>query len=216
MVCTRSRAASVALDASPERRQSQAEARKHGASKRKLFDCCTDCPASVSGTPEVAKLGTERCASLDSAPPTPKTVDRERPQSESPAVPAPALHPALEPVMQLAMKGWCSNLVALQPKVQVSDATLLGAVALMREFAVQRPDVVGLLHTSGPHLFTYTCAAMWMASKTGDIRTAIPNRTLMSQACQIHPQALSDFELDLCVSLNWEVTKVLRAADLLQ
>ena len=45
---------------------------------------------------------------------------------------------------------------------------------------------------------------------------AIPNRTLMSQACQIHPQALSDFELDLCVSLNWEVTKVLRAADLLQ
>ncbi len=45
---------------------------------------------------------------------------------------------------------------------------------------------------------------------------AIPNRTLMSQACQIHPQALSDFELDLCVSLNWEVTKVLRAANLLQ
>lgn len=30
----------------------------------------------------------------------------------------------------------------------------------------------------------------------------------MSQACQIHPQALSDFELDLCLSLNWEVTKV--------
>ena len=76
-------------------------------------------------------------------------------------------HPGLSVLLQ----GWRTNLVALQPKVQVSDATLLGAVALMREFAAQRSDVVALLHTSGPHLFTYTCAAMWMASKTGDIRT---------------------------------------------
>ena len=80
------------------------------------------------------------------------------------------------PACPTLLQGWRSNLVALQPKVQVSDATLLGAVALMREFAAQRSDVVALLHTSGPHLFTYTSAAMWMASKTGDNRTGASGR----------------------------------------
>lgn len=44
---------------------------------------------------------------------------------------------------------------------------------------------------------------------------AIPNRTLMSLACQLHPQVLTDFELDLCLSLRWGLTGVLRAAGVL-
>jgi hypothetical protein len=43
----------------------------------------------------------------------------------------------------------------------------------------------------------------------------IPNRTLMSQATCIHPQALTDFELDLCTSLDWDIASVLRAHALL-
>lgn len=56
------------------------------------------------------------------------------------------------------------------------------------------------------------CAAVTAATAAA----AVPNRALMSRACQIHPQALSDFELDLCISLNWDITKLLRAHDLLQ
>jgi hypothetical protein len=71
----------------------------------------------------------------------------------------------------LLPQNWRGNLVALQPKVQVADATLLGAMALMREFATLRLDLSGTLHSSPPHLFTYTAAAMWLVSKTCDIRT---------------------------------------------
>ena len=62
-----------------------------------------------------------------------------------------------------------------------------------------------------------TCfpAALWMASKLCGVRNSIPNRSLMSQATQANPQALSDFELDMLTSLNWDVAAVLRRAGLL-
>ena len=58
-------------------------------------------------------------------------------------------------------------------------------------------------------------AALWMASKLCGVRTSIPNRSLMSQATQANPQALSDFELDMLTSLNWDAAAVLRRAGLL-
>jgi hypothetical protein len=52
-------------------------------------------------------------------------------------------------------------------------------------------------------------------AKLCGVRTQIPNRSLMSQATHVHPQALADFELDLLFSLEWDVAAVLRQHRLL-
>ena len=43
----------------------------------------------------------------------------------------------------------------------------------------------------------------------------VPNRSLVSLATGVDPQALSDCELDVLKSLDWDVAAVLRARGLL-
>ena len=56
---------------------------------------------------------------------------------------------------------------------------------------------------------------MWLVAKITGVRTQIPNRSLMSQACHLNATAISDFELDLLFSLNWNAAAVLRLHGLL-
>lgn len=58
-------------------------------------------------------------------------------------------------------------------------------------------------------------AALWLAAKLCGVRTSIPNRSLMSQATRVDAQALSDFELDLLFSLDWDAAGVLARQGLL-
>jgi hypothetical protein len=39
----------------------------------------------------------------------------------------------------------------------------------------------------------------------------IPNLTLMSQSAQVNSKALAELEMEICVSLDWDVSSVLRA-----
>lgn len=58
-------------------------------------------------------------------------------------------------------------------------------------------------------------AALWLAAKLCGVRTSIPNRSLLSQATRVDAQALSDFELDLLFSLDWDAAGVLARQGLL-
>ena len=59
--------------------------------------------------------------------------------------------------------------MTLQPLVQVGDEVLLGALELIRELAVARPDLAPTLHASAPHMYTYLAAGerLWVIEVLG-------------------------------------------------
>ncbi|KAI3427247.1 hypothetical protein D9Q98_007181 [Chlorella vulgaris] len=132
----------------------------------------------------------------------------------SPSVPG-TLPGSLETSLLYALQAWRQHLVRLQPLVKISDDVLLGALAVMREFAAVRLDLAPCLNAAHPHLWSYLAAALWMVAKLCGIRTQIPNRSLICQVTQVLPEALSALELDLLFSLDWNVAALLRQQGLL-
>ena len=59
-------------------------------------------------------------------------------------------------------------------------------------------------------------ACWWIALKHCSVRTAVPNRTLMSRATNADPAMLADRELAALVGMDWEVNAVLRMYGLLE
>jgi hypothetical protein len=57
-------------------------------------------------------------------------------------------------------------------------------------------------------------ACWWVALKHCSVRTAVPNRTLMTRATGASAALLADRELAALVGMDWEVAGVLRAAGL--
>lgn len=197
---------------------------RKSSTKRRLFAAeeCEGCAAVPPPTsaPETffgrQDSSTSALTCLDSAPSEeaagPSTPEQGAAGRRSPA--EAGFH-ALEAPLLYALQAWRQQLVALQPLVQLEDAVLLGAVELVRELMASRPELVPTLHASVPHLYTYLAAALWLAAKLCGVRTSIPNRSLMSQATRVDAQALSDFELDLLFSLDWDAAGVLARQGLL-
>ncbi len=59
-------------------------------------------------------------------------------------------------------------------------------------------------------------ACYWAALKHCSVRTAVPNRALMSKATGTDPVALAQREVDALVTLNWDVNAILRVVGLVQ
>lgn len=59
-------------------------------------------------------------------------------------------------------------------------------------------------------------ACYWMALKHCSVRTAVPNRTLMSRATGCEPVQLGEGELAALLWLEWEVNAVLRLSGLVK
>ena len=59
-------------------------------------------------------------------------------------------------------------------------------------------------------------ACYWTALKHCSVRTAVPNRSLMSKATATDPPTLGQREVDALVTLEWEVNAVLRVVGLVQ
>lgn len=59
-------------------------------------------------------------------------------------------------------------------------------------------------------------ACYWTALKHCSIRTAVPNRSLMSKATATDPTTLGQREVDAMVTIEWEVNAVLRVVGLVQ
>jgi hypothetical protein len=70
-------------------------------------------------------------------------------------------------------------MVVLQPAAVISDEVLVGALSVMRELMLARPDIQHQMHMSATSLFTYSAAAFWAVAKL------IGNRTGES-GCQVH------------------------------
>ncbi|KAL4447914.1 hypothetical protein ABPG75_005133 [Micractinium tetrahymenae] len=202
----------------------QRAAQLASSTKRRLFAAeeCEGCDAAAPSTsaPETffgrQDSSTSTLTCLDAAPSEeaagPSTPEQGVAGRRSSA--AAGFH-SLEAPLLYALQAWRQQLVALQPLVQIEDSVLLGAVELVRELAASRPDLAPTLHASVPHLYTYLAAALWLAAKLCGVRTSIPNRSLMSQATRVDAQALSDFELDLLFSLDWDAAGVLARQGLL-
>lgn len=54
-------------------------------------------------------------------------------------------------------------------------------------------------------------ACWWIALKHCSVRTAVPNRTLMSRATNSDPEMLADREIAALVGMDWDVNAVLRS-----
>jgi hypothetical protein len=105
---------------------------------------------------------------------------------------------------------WRRQLEFLQPLVEIGDEILYGAIFITQTIAMSHPSMPRKLSNNDGTLEHYAAAAMWLAAKFIGARTRIPNRTLMSQAVRMYPQALSDFELDICCLLDWNVSQVFK------
>lgn len=58
-------------------------------------------------------------------------------------------------------------------------------------------------------------ACFWIALKCCSIRTAVPNRALMSKATKADPNVLGERELGALIAMDWEAIAVLRMHGLL-
>lgn len=67
-------------------------------------------------------------------------------------------------------QAWRQELVRLQPLVKLGDEVLLGALALVREFATVCPTQRQLMATSPPHLYTYLAAGEQGQGQLGQVR----------------------------------------------
>lgn len=59
-------------------------------------------------------------------------------------------------------------------------------------------------------------ACYWTALKHCSVRTAVPNRSLMSKATATDPTTLGLREVDAMVTMEWEVNAVLRVVGLVK
>jgi hypothetical protein len=62
-------------------------------------------------------------------------------------------------------------MIALQPAVVIRDEILLGALCILKEVVVVRPDLYDTFHNSPPHLYAFAAAAMWLVAKMMGVRT---------------------------------------------
>ncbi|PSC73944.1 hypothetical protein C2E20_3151 [Micractinium conductrix] len=215
---------------SPTKRSRRAP-RSKAPIKRRLFEAeqesgreASSCPLPVAPPPEEPELEVQdsACSTITAlyiasedgvaagGPPTPEQRGRRAP----PLQPA-ALCKSLELPLAYTLQAWRNQLVRLQPLVRLGDEVLLGALAVVRGLAAARPDLAPILDASVPHVYAYLAAALWMCAKLCGVRTSIPNRSLMSQATSVDPQALTDYEMDLLQSLDWDVAGLLAQQGLL-
>lgn len=117
---------------------------------------------------------------------------------------------------------WSNELKRLQPKVYVSEHLVECGLALFRHLRLVQWHALldgNLSHEQLSCQLTLRhdlAACYWTALKHCSVRTAVPNRSLMSKATATDPTTLGQREVDAMVTMEWEVNAVLRVVGLVQ
>ena len=150
-------------------------------------------------------------AAATSAPGLPHTADLLAPRPEALTLPAqfsprPSLTPLLPSPCQVHVSEHlieCGLCLFRHLRIVQSAAALDGRLPLH----ALRNDVL-CLHD--------LAACWWIGLKCCSVRTAVPNRALMSKATDCYPAMLGDRELAALLTLEWDANALLREAGLIQ
>ncbi|WPT17497.1 hypothetical protein PSENEW3_00005500 [Picochlorum sp. SENEW3] len=114
---------------------------------------------------------------------------------------------------QLVM--WTEKLLQLQPKVHMSPHIMECGLCLFKQLRKKQlkswsqgklPDS----YISNRDLMIHDLVACWwIAMKHCSVRTAVPNRTLLSRATDSKSLLLSDCELSALIAMDWNVNHIL-------
>ena len=99
---------------------------------------------------------------------------------------------------------WCCSLKALQPKCIIANDVLHRSMDLFHRYrlVVQTKD----LPSSRPGITAvHLAACLWVASKNDGNRACVPSRTLLTRAIAVCPEELTQAELVVCCTLQWNL-----------
>lgn len=119
-------------------------------------------------------------------------------------------------VLRSQLAQWTKHLLKLQPKVHMSPHIMecglcLFKVLRKRQLVSWAQGKLPKAYVSNRDLMIHDLiACWWIAMKHCSVRTAVPNRTLLSRATQAKDLLLADCELAALLSLKWDVNHVLR------
>ena len=109
-----------------------------------------------------------------------------------------------------ATKVMCSNLVSLQPLVDVAPLINEATIVIIEEALRMKPSILDYVKTSNGGLLALTAAAFWILAKFGGVRSATPNALLMCQAAQMKRDNLKRMEILLLDALSWDIAATVR------
>lgn len=100
---------------------------------------------------------------------------------------------------------WCCRLKSLQPKCVITNDVLHRSMDLFHRYrlVVQTMDLPNGSRqgVTAVHL----AACLWVASKNDGNRACVPSRTLLTRAIAVCPEELTQAELVVCCSLQWNL-----------
>lgn len=109
---------------------------------------------------------------------------------------------------------WAHNLITLQPKCKIDTLLIENALCLFDAYckAAQEQINNGIMPRTRCTLDGLAAASFWIAIKADGSRACLPSRALLERACGIRAAVLSAVELEILITLDWEVFGVLRRA----
>jgi hypothetical protein len=119
--------------------------------------------------------------------------------------------------LRAQLVAWTDKLIELQPKVHMSPHIMECALCLFKSLRQRQLEswADGKLpksYISNRELMRHDLVAVWwIAMKHCSVRTAVPNRALLSRATESKRVLLSDCELSALSALEWDVNLILRS-----
>lgn len=111
---------------------------------------------------------------------------------------------------------WTDKLLKLQPKVHMSPHIMECGLCLFKSLRQKQLKswANGKLpksYISNRDLMIHDLVACWwIAMKHCSVRTAVPNRTLLSRATEAKCKLLAECELSALCALHWDINMILR------
>lgn len=127
-----------------------------------------------------------------------------------------------ESVLRCQLVSWTEKLLKLQPKVHMSPHIMESGLYLFKSLRQRQLKlwVQGRLpksYISNRDLMVHDLAACWwIAMKHCSVRTAVPNRSLLSRATDSKCSLLAECEISALSILNWDVNIILRENGLIK
>ena len=118
-------------------------------------------------------------------------------------------------VLRSQLVHWTGKLLKLQPKVHMSPHIMECGLCLFKKLRQKQllswaDGKLPKAYISNRELMIHDLiACWWLAMKHCSIRTAVPNRTLLSRATDAKDLLLADCEMAALIALDWNVNSLL-------
>lgn len=118
-------------------------------------------------------------------------------------------------VLRAQIHAWTKQLLKLQPKVHMSAHIIDCGLCIFKR--LRRAQLLSWSRGNLPKAYISNkelmihdlIACWWIAMKHCSVRTAVPNRTLLSRATHAKEVLLGDCEIAALVALNWDINAIL-------